>query len=189
MKINKFVASIVCVSAFFASCSNKTAEQNQIKYTHTSRVDGDAFHFFQVVASKVPYEVGYASHVNTVGASSKAKAVATEIEKVYGDLFPQLESIATEFYVEIPLRGAAKFVTDEGTVDAQDSTEVAPVVVFNEESYLKHTVEEQALVIEQFKRLSRNTNKKLRDFAVEKLPALEELYVSSGGVIEKEDHH
>ncbi|MBE8715408.1 hypothetical protein [Sphingobacterium hungaricum] len=200
MKINSIVASVLCASAFFVSCSNKKAEENQVKYTHTTRVDGDAYHFFQVVGTKTPYEVQYAAYANSANSSAKVKEISAEIEKVYGDLLPQLDSLATKFFVDFPIRGAESFAAHTETaatpvstaLDSTSSVAAQPAVnahAYSDDAYLKHTQHEQAIILDQFTRLSRNTNKVLRDFAADKLHTLEELYKKSGGEIHEGAHH
>ena len=45
MKLNTLFVAAVLASTTLSSCVFKTADERQLKYTHTSLVDGDAYAF------------------------------------------------------------------------------------------------------------------------------------------------
>lgn len=206
MKLNTLLVAGVLASATLSSCVFKTAEENQLKYTHTTLVDGDAYAFFRQVGSIAPYEVSYAEHVSQVG-NAQAKDAAAKVSKFFGDVLPQLDSLATKYHVDFPILGTEKY-TGSGSeniavepnaapVVVEDSTiadSVAPVVlqhaaVYSDQAYLTHIQHQVALVKEQFRRLSRNTNKDLRDFAQAQTETVAELFTAVGGKADAHAHH
>ncbi|SUJ04571.1 Uncharacterised protein [Sphingobacterium spiritivorum] len=191
MKLNTlFVVAVIGGSTLFASCSNKTAEQNQLKYTHTSLVDGDAYRFFQTVGEKIPYELAYAEYAASVSSDAKVKSLAAKIKEVYGSLIPHLDSVATEVHVDFPIRGAQAFQAPAQQTAATDSTAVtSKVASYSDAAFLKHAEHEQALIKEQFDRVSRNTNVKLQKFAADHAEALEEVYHAAGVKHDEHAHH
>ena len=181
MKLNTLFVASVCAAALFASCNPKTAEQNQLKYTHTSLADGDAFHFFQVVGGKMVYEADYAASVANSSSSDKDKQLAAKVKEVYTAILPVLDSLATANQVDFPIKGAAKFVEV-----AADSTHQAAAHTVD---YAQHVQHETAVVKDLFERLSHNTNVGLRAFAKENLAKIEEIYTLSGGKADAHAHH
>ncbi len=208
MKLNTLFVAAVLASTTLSSCVFKTADERQLKYTHTSLVDGDAYAFFRQVGTIAPYEVSYTKHVETVG-SAKAKEVAGKVAQVFGEILPQMDSLATKFHVDFPIRGVELYSTATATaatlaaapvaaVDtaAHDSAvDAEPVVlakhadVYSDDAYLHHIQHQVAVVKEQFRRLSRNTNKELRDFAQGKAETIAELYTAVGGKEDAHAHH
>lgn len=181
MKLNTLFVASVCASALFASCNPKTATDNQLKYTHTSLTDGDAYHFYQVVGSKVNYEVDYAASVEQSATSSQAKQVAAKVMEVYGAIIPLMDSLAIVNQVDFPIKGAERFVAATA-----DSSAVASTVAHTDEDYVKHVLKQTTAVKTQFERLSNNTNVGLRDFARAQMDKVNELYTLAGG---KADAH
>ncbi len=198
MKLNTLFVAAVLASTSLSSCVFETAGENQLKYTHTTLVDGDAYAFFRQVGAIAPYEASYAKHVETVG-SAQAKEVAGKVSKVFADLLPQMDSLATKFHVDFPILGVQEYAAstelagnEPPVVDTAnaDSTTAAVAVaqhaeVYSDEAYLHHIQHQVAVVKEHFRRLSHNTNKELRDFAVAKSESIAELYKATGG---KEEH-
>lgn len=181
MKLNTLFVASVCAGALFASCNPKTATDNQLKYTHTSLADGDAYHFYQVVGSKINYEADYAASVEKSAASSQAKQVAAKVKEVYGAIIPLMDSLAIVNQVDFPIKGAERFVAA-----TTDSTATASEVAPNDEAYVKHVLKQTTAIKTQFERLSNNTNEGLRDFARANMDKINELFTLAGG---KADAH
>lgn len=190
MKLNTLFVAAVCASTLLASCNPKTAQENQLKYTHTSLVDGDAFRFFDIVGSKVPYEADYAKYAESIASSTQAKQVASKVNAFYGSLIPQMDSLATEFHVDFPIKGAAKFQAVASTDSVtNDSTAVSAHAAYSDEAYLLHVQKETTVIKTHFERLSRNTNRALRDFAAAQVETLGEIYTLAGGKADAHAHH
>ncbi|WP_156306993.1 hypothetical protein [Sphingobacterium endophyticum] len=206
MKLNTLLVAAVLASTSLSSCVFKTADENQLKYTHTTLVDGDGYAFFRQVGSIAPYEVSYAQHVATVG-NAQAKDAAAKASKFFSDILPQMDSLATKYHVDFPILGTEKFTgpgeeniavePNAAPVVVQDSTiadTAAPLVlqhakVYSDAEYLSHIQHQVALVKEQFKRLSRNTNKDLRDFAQGQTETIAQLFTAVGGKEDAHAHH
>ncbi|GHE47796.1 hypothetical protein [Sphingobacterium griseoflavum] len=201
MKFNTLFVAGLCASALLASCNPQTAKENQLKYTHTSLVDGDAFRFFQVVGGKVVYEADYAAYVETVASSSQAKQLAAKVKEVYTAIIPTLDSLAIVNQVDFPIKGAAVFTApnDKGAEEvhsAADSTLSNHTAVghthgdvYSDESYIHHVQHEAAAIKDQLERLSRNTDLGLRTFAEENLEKVKELFKLAGGKEDAHAHH
>ncbi|MBV2226858.1 MULTISPECIES: hypothetical protein [Sphingobacterium] len=206
MKLNTLLVAAVLASTSLSSCVFKTADENQLKYTHTTLVDGDAYAFFRQVGSIAPYEVSYAEHVATVG-NAQAKDAAAKAAKFFSDILPQMDSLATKYHVDFPILGTEKF-TGEGQENIAVEPNEAPVVVndstiadsaaplalqhakvYSDQEYLSHIQHQVALVKEQFRRLSRNTNKDLRDFAQSQTETVAQLFTAVGGKADAHAHH
>src|SRR5690606_39831679 len=69
MKLNTLFVVGVCATTLFMSCGSETAQEKQLRLTHTTLVDGDTYQFFQLVGAKVIYEKDYASYVAGVANS------------------------------------------------------------------------------------------------------------------------
>lgn len=200
MKFNTLFVAGVCASALFASCNPQTAKENQLKYTHTSLADGDAFQFFQVVGGKVVYEADYAAYVETVATSSQAKQLAAKVKEVYAGIIPTLDSLAVVNQIDFPIKGAAVFAKPEtATVEHVHATDSASTehaaaghahgATYSDAEYLHHVQHETAKIKDQFERLSHNTNKGLRTFAKENLEKVAELFTLAGGKEDAHTHH
>lgn len=206
MKLNTLFVAGICASALLASCNPQTAKENQLKYTHTSLADGDAFQFFQVVGGKAVYEADYASYVETAATSSQAKQLAVKVKEVYGSIIPTLDSLATANQVDFPIKGAKLFAaprastvavaehnhdadsTHEGH-DHSDHAAHGHSAGYSDEAYLHHVQHEAAVVKDQFERLSRNTNVGLRTFAQANTEKIAELFKLAGGKEDAHAHH
>jgi len=205
MKLNTLFVAAVLASTTLSSCVFDTASENQLKYTHTTLVDGDAYAFFRSVGAIAPYEVDYAKHVGTVG-NAQAKDAASKVSQFFTEMLPQLDSLATKFHVDFPILGQEKYATEadhaaHSVTTATDSTAdstatAAPVMhtapshaAYTDEAYLHHVQHQVGLVKEQLRRLSRNTNKELRDFAQSKTEAVAQLFTAVGGKEDAHAHH
>jgi len=207
MKLNTLLVAAALASTSLSSCVFKTAEENQLKYTHTTLVDGDAYAFFRQVGSIAPYEVSYADHVATVG-NAQAKDASAKVAAYFNEILPKMDSLATKYHVDFPIRGtevfAAKNEENVSVEPAQAPTVVQdsavavdhaePIVmqhaaVYSDEAYMHHIQHQVALVKEQMRRLSRNTNKDLRDFAQSQTEAVAQLFTAVGGKEDAHAHH
>jgi|SRR5690606_18328197 len=185
MKLNTLFVAALCAGALLTSCDPKTAQENQLKYTHTSLADGDAFQFFEIVGAKAVYEVDYATYAESASASSQTKQLSAKVKEVYGAILPGLDSIAIVNQVDFPVKGAEVF---KATPAAADSTGTV-TAAFSDEAYVHHVQHEAAIVKEQFTRLTRNTNKGLQDFAKANLEKVTELFTLAGGKEDEHAHH
>lgn len=200
MKLNTLLAIAVLASTSLSSCVFNTANERQLKYTHTTLLDGDAYAFFRQVGSIAPYELSYAEHVAEVG-NAQAKDAAAKITSFFNEILPEMEVLATKNQMDFPILGtqlyeAAPQAESEALSLESDSLDTAPatasteaVPAYSDEEYLAHVQEQIGIVKEQFRRLSRNTNREVRDFAVSKNEAVAELYVAVGGQADAHAHH
>jgi len=176
MKLNTLFVAAVCASTLLNSCVFKTAEENQLQITHTSLVDGDAYVVIQNVNETASEGVKYAEYAETTGESKEAAAM---VKGFYTQFLPKLDSVSTQFNVDlapVPVYPA----------HATDSTSTAGHSNFD---YAHHAQEEVAFIKEQLKRLTHNTNETLQIFAKEQLAMAEELYKAIGGKEEAHGHH
>lgn len=211
MKLNTLLVAAVLASTSLSSCVFDTANDRQLKYTHTTLVDGDAYAFFRQVGTIAPYEISYAEHVAEVG-NAQAKDAAEKITSFFNEILPELDSLATKNQVDFPILGiqlyAAKEADQEETAPVvkqtadttadSDSVEITPVSAapvkstaadYSDEAYLTHLQEQIGVVKEQFRRLSRNTNGELKDYAQSKTEAIAELFAAVGGEEDAHAHH
>lgn len=198
MKLNTLLIAAAFAGTFLTMSCNRTAQEKQLKYTHTTLVDGDAYQIFQIVGAKMPYEVDYATYAEGVASSAQARELAGKVKEVFTDILPNLDELATKNQVDFPIRGAKEFeapIENQSVVEAdsiQTDAAVAPAVVaetYSNEGYVLHVRNELAEIKKQFKRLSRNTNRELRDYAASQLDRLDELYKLAGGQEDEHAHH
>lgn len=206
MKLNTLFIVGVCASTLLVSCNPKTATDRQLSLTHTTLVDGDAYAFFQLVGAKAVYENDYASYAAGVASSSQAKELAAKVQEVYGSLIPALDSLAIAKQVDFPIKGAAKFealgvstdsesvvreVSDEGDGDAVEEVEAVEnsPTSYSDDGYIQHVQHESAIVKEQLKRMTRNTDKEVRAFAETNIAKVTELFGLAGGTEDAHAHH
>lgn len=210
MKLNSLFIVGVCASTLLASCNPNTATERQLNLTHTTLIDGDAYAFFQLVGTKAVYENDYASYAASVASSSQAKQIAVKAQEVYSALIPALDSLAIEKQVDFPIKGAATFetpsesavdaqvdveeVSDEANVDSAEAeitavTNAATTVSYSDEDYIHHVQQETAIVKEQLKRMTRNTDKEVRAFAEANIEKVTELFSLAGGKEDAHAHH
>lgn len=184
MKFNTLFVAAVCASALLVSCNPKTATDNQLKFTHTTLVDGDAYQAFQIVGAKAVYETDYAAYAETVASSAQAKQVAAKTKEVYTSLISVLDSLAIVNQVDFPIKGAEVFKAEQFAAVADSADTEATAKTYSDNAYVQHAQHEAAAIKEQVERLTRNTNVGIRDFAREHLEKVKELYTLTGG---KED--
>lgn len=205
MKLNTLFIVGVCASTFLVSCNPKTATDRQLSLTHTTLVDGDAYAFFQLVGAKAVYENDYASYTAGIASSSQARELAAKVQEVYGSLIPALDSLAIAKQVDFPIKGAAKFealsvstesqsvvqaVSDEGDEDAMEVEAIRnSPTSYSDDGYIQHVQHESAIVKEQLKRMTRNTDKEVRAFAETNIAKVTELFSLAGGTEDAHVHH
>lgn len=207
MRLKTLIVATVFASTTLSSCVFKTADEKQLKHTHTTLVDGDAYAFFRNVGSIAPYEVSYADHVSKAG-NPRAKEVAGQVSQFFVELLPEMDRLATKFHVDFPILGTAEYQDSQNenqeVIHLSDSTnlddsaaltdikqqeQVISNSTYSDEAYLHHVQDQIAIVNLHFKRLSRNTNKELRNFAQSKTETVSQLYTAIGGEEDAHAHH
>ncbi len=190
MKFNTFFVASICAGTLFTSCIHQTAQERQLKYTHTSILDGDAFAIIQHVGETALKGVEHAGQIEASG-DTQSKEVAVKVKAFYTQFIPGLDSLATAFHVDFPIKGIPA-LEESDSVSAEHLADTALAVedvhIHADEDYVHHAQHDIAYVKEQLTRLSRNTNKDLQNFAKNQLPAVNELYVQIGGKEEAHGH-
>lgn len=178
MKLNTLFVAAICASTLLNSCVFKTAKENQLQYTHTSLVDGDAYSVFQHVNDVAVEGTKYAENAeNTV----ESKDVAVKVKGFYAQFLPQLDSVATRFDV---------ILNPVPAISAQPADTTGNAFVAHEHiDYVHRAQEEIAYVKEQLGRLTHNTNPAIQKFGKEQVAKAEELYTQIGGKAEVHAHH
>lgn len=186
MKLNTLFVAAICAGTLFNSCVNKTATENQLKYTHTSLADNDAFSGFQVIGENALSGAKYAEWAEKSG-DAKAQEVAAKVKGYYTQLIPALDTLATSLQVDFPIKGIPTGHDEaEGSETTTDST---AHVAHNHFDYVAHAQHEVATVKERLERLTRNTNKDVQTFAKQQVELISELYTQIGGKVEAHAHH
>lgn len=185
MKLNTLFFAAVCAGTLFNSCVNETAKENQLKYTHTTLVDGDAYSIFHKVGETVQVGAVTAEQMEATG-EAKSKEVASQVKAYYAQLLPALDSLATSVQIDFPIKGIP--TAGEQATASVDSVVAVPTTHAHVD-YVHQAQHEIALVKEQLTRLSRNTNKDLQKFAKKQLDIVSELYTQIGGKEEGHAHH
>ncbi len=201
MKLNTILVAGACASVLFTTSCQPSMGERQLKYTHTTLVDKDAYNAIRIIGGKVPYELDYASHVEANG-TSEDKALAAKVQATFAGMLAELDTLATKNQVDFPVLGAKQFKAEnsEHTAEHVAATDSTAAVAHTDHAehghahgaadhYQHHVQHEVASIKDQFTRLSRNTNKELRDYAASKLEALSELYKQAGGTEEAGGHH
>lgn len=187
MKFNALFVAAICAGTLLNSCVHKTAQENQLKYTHTSLADGDAFSVIHKVGETAMTGAKHAEH-----AEGSSKEVADKVKSFYAQLLPALDSLATAFHVDFPIKGVP---SDDAVAATADSTADSVSVATHEHDgghhadYAHEAQHEIALIKEQLTRLTRNTNKEMRAFAEKQLSIASELYTAIGGKEDAHAHH
>ena len=191
MKFNTLFVAAICAGSLMTSCVHETAKKNQLKYTHTTIVDGDGYAFFKVVGETALTGVKNAENAEHAG-DANASAVAAKVKAFYNQILPALDSLATANQVDFPIKGipAVENHTDSSVVS--DST--ATVATVSHEShghadYVHQAQHEIATVKDHLGRLARNTDSGLQKFAKEQLELASALYTEIGGKEEAHAHH
>ena len=187
MKINKM--ALVAAGAVFllSSCVRHSGEPvaRAVLFNDKTGLDTDAFGAIKAVHATGAYEIGLANYMKSNAVSAQVKELAAKVVEAYEPILPELEQIASEDYALLPSADAV--VWSDPVVAAGDSLQTAGVM--SEQDYVAHVKHEQGSVLTQLNRLSRNTDKELRAFATEQLPAIEALYAQAGGEAGHGEHH
>ncbi len=186
MKFNTFFVAAICAGALMTSCDYRMND-HQLKFTHMTLADGDAYAFFQVVGETALDGVKYAEYAENSG-DAKAAEVAGKVKAYYNQLLPSLDSLATQNHVDFPIKGIPQghADTDSTAVDSVANTQQVAHAHFD---YVQHAQHEIATVKERLKRLSRNTNGDLKDFAKHQYDLVSHLFTEIGGKEDAQAHH
>lgn len=177
-KSNLLAVAALGLSVFFASCSTEGQTDKRQLYNNESKVDTEGYTFFKTVHEKAAYELAFAEYAAANGAP---KSLTDSISAIYVSMLPELETIAAEAQIVLPDPGQLRFSAEELF---GDSTRV-----FTVSDYQSRFVNEQHLLVDQFKRGSRNTYKPLREYAQNKLSQIEQLYAQAGGEKAENNQH
>lgn len=187
MKFNTFFVAAICAGTLMSSCNYKMND-HQLKYTHMTLADGDAYAFFQVVGETALDGVKYAEYAESAG-DAKAAEVAAKVKAYYNQLLPSLDSVATANRVDFPIKGIPQGHGEADTTKAVDSLAQAQPVAHANFDYVHHAQHELATVKDRLGRLTRNTNGDLQAFAKKQLDLVSDLYTQIGGKEEAHAHH
>ncbi|WP_257658222.1 DUF4142 domain-containing protein [Parapedobacter lycopersici] len=190
MKLDKISLIAACAVFTLGSCVRHSGEPmgRASLFNNKTGVDSEGFSFFKSVHEAAAYEVDLANRVGASATSPEVKKLASQVVETYQSILPELVEIATVEYVILPDPGALALesVSADSTTD---SLSTAGTITVAEQDYIAHVQHKQAMILEQFNRASRNTNKQLRNFAAAKLPAVQELYALAGGEADHGAHH
>lgn len=193
MKLNTLFVAAICAGTLLNSCVNKTAQERQLAYTQTSLVDGDAFFAIQKIGEAALVGSQYAERAGA-SADANGQAVAGKVKAFYDQLIPELDRIATLMQVDFPIKGIPAIDAEE-SVEADtastDTTNVAQEVAAPQThgDYVSQAQDEIAIIKEQLKRMTRNTNVDIQQFAKAQLETANELFTAIGGKEEAHAHH
>lgn len=193
MKLNTLFVAAICAGTLLNSCVNKTAQERQLAYTQTSLVDGDAFFAIQKIGEAALVGSQYAERAGA-SADANGQAVAGKVKAFYDQLIPELDRIATLVQVDFPIKGIPAIDAEE-SVEADtastDTTNVAQEVAAPQthRDYVSQAQDEIAIIKEQLKRMTRNTNVDIQQFAKAQLETANELFTAIGGKEEAHAHH
>lgn len=191
MKLNTLFVAALCAGSMMTSCVHDTAKQNQLKYTHTTLVDGDAYSFFQIVGEIALVGVKSAEEAEKSG-DAKAAEVAGKVKAYYSELIPVLDSIATAYQIDFPIKGIPQLQesahADSAAVDSSAHAAHA-LAAHGHGDYIHHAQHELATVKFKLTQLTRNTNAELQKFAEAQLEKVSALYKEIGGKEEEHAHH
>lgn len=196
----------MAITVTFASCGydNGKVGKEQL-YNNATFVDTEGFTFFKTAHEKAAYELAHAQYALSQGASGEAQALADKIIATYTDMLPALEELGADKQVIANDPGAFVFNAEEHyevvtpelvTVSDEEDSEVASTTTenvapaaFDQNAYVAHVQKEQAAILNQFERASRNTDKDLRKFATDRLDIIKEIYTLAGGHVDEHAHH
>lgn len=178
MKLNTLFVAAVCASTLLNSCVFKTAQENQLKYTHTSLVDGDAFAAIQHLNATAVNGIKTAKLAEGEGNTAD---VAVKVKNFYTEFLPQLDAVSTKWDVTLNPVAVININTVDTTAVVEDVKKSA--------GYAHEAQLEIAYVKEQLTRLTKNTNEDLQIFAKDQLAKASELYTQIGGKEEAHAHH
>ncbi|WP_262245981.1 DUF4142 domain-containing protein [Parapedobacter soli] len=181
---NNFLAAASLAVLVLGSCARPSGEQvsRSTLYNDETKVDTEGFVFFKTVHEKAQFETQLAQYVQAGAASAQAKDLAAKVIETYEPIAAELEDLAADFFVLLPHPGTAQFA-------AADHFESDTLGTFDNAAYIAHVQHEQAAIIDQFSRVSRNTSKQLQDYVEEKLPAVKAVFAAAGGQQDHSAHH
>lgn len=185
MKFNTLFVAAICAGSLMTSCVNDTANQNQLKYTHTSLVDGDAFAYIQTIGETALDGVKYAEYAEKAG-DSKSVGIASQVKSFYTQMLPSLDSLATISQMDFPIKGIPQGHDEADSTSTADSTAHAAHSHFD---YVQHAQHEIAVIKDKLKRMTRNTNVDVQKFGKKQLELATDLYTQIGGKEEAHGHH
>ncbi len=151
-------------------------------YNNETNVDSEGFVFFKSVYEKALFETALAKYIQSVPASTEAKGLAAKVVETYEPIASELAELASGYSVVLTDRTVPEF-----TVPHHFETD--SLGTFDNAGYIAHVQHEQGAILEQFKRLSRNTIKELQRYAVEKVPAVNGVFAAAGGQEDHGAHH
>ena len=115
-----------------------------------------------------------------------------EINREDLGLFDRLwtdEGQKTEIANELAAHNNVDVISVKGLLASAAPLALQHAKVYSDQEYLSHIQHQVALVKEQFRRLSRNTNKDLRDFAQSQTETVAQLFTAVGGKADAHAHH
>ncbi|MGV3761948.1 hypothetical protein [Parapedobacter sp.] len=182
IKNSFLVAASLLVLGSCARHPGETVRRGTL-YNNESNVDSEGYTFFKRVHEKALFEMAFAKYIQSIPASAEAKELAAKVAETYEPMIAELAGLASEYSVVLTERTEPDFVvphhfeTDSlGTFD-------------NAAGYVAHVQHEQGAILEQFERLTRNTNKKLQEYALEKVPTVKAVFAAAGGQEDHGAHH
>lgn len=186
-----FLIGALGIGAAFSSCGYSDGQMTKRQlYNNETFVDSEAFTFFKTAHEKAAYELAHARYALEQGGTEASRALAEKIISTYTEMLPELEQLAAEKQVILPDPGALTFKVETTDAMEADSLESTPVqAAFDGEAYLAHVQREQAEILNQFRRVSRNTDKDVRKYSNDKLITIEEIYELAGGSVDNDSHH
>lgn len=185
MKIkNNFLIAVSLAVLVLSSCT--THQDDQVRrstlYNNESKVDTEGYTFFKLVHEKAQLETALAKYVQTTAAFPEAKSLAGTIIETYEPMVAELEELAKSFLVMLPGAGTPGFAVPH-------HFDTDTLGTFDGAGYIAHVQHEQAVILEQFNRISRNTSKQLKEYANEKMPSVKTAYAAAGGQEDHSVHH
>lgn len=151
-------------------------------YNNETHVDSEGYVFFKSVHEKAQFETELAKYIQSAPASSEAKGLAAKVVETYEPMAAELEELAETVSLVLPDPGMAGFA-----VPSHFGTDT--LGTFDSAAYIAHVQHEQGAILEQFNRLSRNTNSRLQHYALEKVAGVKEVFAAAGGHEDHGAHH
>lgn len=186
-----FLIGALGIGIAFSSCGYSDGQMTKRQlYNNETFADSEAFTFFKTAHEKAAYELAHARYALEQGATADSRALAEKIIAVYSEMLPELEQLAADKQVIVPDPGALVFKveSEDITVDT-DSLTTVETRSFDGSAYVAHVQKEQAEILNQFQRASRNTDKDVRKYCTDRLETIKEIYTMAGGEIDDNSHH
>jgi len=151
-------------------------------YNNETNIDSEAFTFFKRVHEKALFETAFAKYIQSIPASTEAKGLAAKVAETYEPIIAELAGFASEYSVVLTERTEPDFVVPH-------HFETDSLRTFDNAGYVAHVQHEQGAILEQFERLTRNTNKELQEYALEKVSTVKAVFAAAGGQEDHGAHH